>query len=181
MGGINFCAKRKFYNEETISFEIHLKSVYDMKTSCIVRMNIKFKPLSCNREFELGTGMTCLILFGQWGHAGAFPKTPTLRSGGFKLSYEIRQTRLSNFIFHKTGLPREIGFFVHVYFVVEVVFLDFEGDIQGLERCIRGFEGDILAFTGPILDFTTHILKFTFFTQFWTGCVCIIQQIYNYF
>lgn len=65
MGGINFCAKRKFYAEETISFEIHLKSVYDMKTSCIVRMNIKFKPLSCNREFELGTGMTCLILFGQ--------------------------------------------------------------------------------------------------------------------
>ena len=137
-----------------------------MKTSCIVRMNIKFKPLSCNREFELGTGMTCLILFGQWGHAGSFPKTPTLRSGGFKLSYEIRQTRLSNFIFHKTGLPREIGFFVSVYLVVEVVFLDFAGDIQGMERCIQGFDRDILAFTGPILDFTTYILKFTFFTQF---------------
>lgn len=55
----------KIFIKGTISFEIDLKSVYDMKTSCIVRMNIKFKPLSCNREFELGTGMTCLILLGQ--------------------------------------------------------------------------------------------------------------------
>lgn len=64
MERINF-VRSEILSEETISFEIHLKSVYDMKTSCIVRMNIKFKPLSCNREFELGTGMTCLILFGQ--------------------------------------------------------------------------------------------------------------------
>ncbi len=42
--------------------------------------------------------MASLVLLEQQGHTGWFLRTPTLRSGGLKLSKTVRQMRL--FIFH---------------------------------------------------------------------------------